>query len=54
MRILCDIIYNLTVLADEIEVEDKNITKELEEKIQLELNQAIKDISEAKALLGPE
>ena len=52
IKILSEIIYNLASLADEIDIEDENLTKELEVKIQLELDKAIKDITEAKSLLS--
>ncbi|MBD3203697.1 CBS domain-containing protein [Candidatus Woesearchaeota archaeon] len=48
IMILIETIVNLAILADEIDIEDKNKTEELDKKIEKELNAALENIEEAK------
>jgi hypothetical protein len=54
IKLLSEIIGNLSLLADEIDIADQQLTEELEVKITEELDRAISDITEAKSLLEKE
>lgn len=52
IKILNETVYHLTMLADEIDLEDEDLTEELETKIKASLDKAIIDIKAAKELLA--
>ncbi|MBT3464185.1 hypothetical protein HOD20_01065 [archaeon] len=50
--LLSETVTNLTMLADEIDIEDETITVEIDTKIRGELDTAVQTIKEARSLLG--